>query len=254
MKTYVINLPQSSRRLAEMQEKLAEHPYLQPVIVEAVDGRVLSADELDRRFDRERFRRDEHRYPRPGEVGCALSHQKIYNELAAADSPALVLEDDVYFVSEEMRQTISDCERWLSTSKPRLVLLGAAFLYKKGDVADAGSAFEGRLVSPHFYCYGAFAYALNPAAARVLKQDYPRFVADCFMKFRHKIELKAMVPLVVMPATEEQSVSTITSGNDSRVKYGFFCRLHFFMREKLRSLMVKSGLYKRQDTIEFRKT
>ena len=51
MKTFVINLPHATARRERVRTILAEHPRSTSEFIEAVDGRKLSAEEIERRFD-----------------------------------------------------------------------------------------------------------------------------------------------------------------------------------------------------------
>ncbi|MGC8170086.1 glycosyltransferase family 25 protein, partial [Salmonella enterica] len=60
----------------------------------AVDGRLLSEEELSVRYDRARAIEESHDLTR-GEIGCALSHHGVYCEMVRQGiTHALVLEDD----------------------------------------------------------------------------------------------------------------------------------------------------------------
>jgi len=83
----VISLARIPERRASIVEHLASLG-LSCVIIEGVDGKLLSEEELDR------LRAPEFRDP-PGVVGCYLSHIRAYEHIVANNLPAaLILEDD----------------------------------------------------------------------------------------------------------------------------------------------------------------
>lgn len=95
-KMYLINMQDNVQR--------REFFYSQPntknfIHFPAVAGKALSPQEVEARFDVERFARDNGRKPTPGEIGCTLSHVEIYKQIIADDSIAdnqlvLISEDD----------------------------------------------------------------------------------------------------------------------------------------------------------------
>ncbi|WP_292896672.1 glycosyltransferase family 25 protein [Nitratireductor sp.] len=90
---YLINLSRSSDRLERMQE-LCVDAGLELARVEGVDGRELSADDIDKVVV------GESRWGKltPGEVGCFLGHRKCWEALVKEGAQyAVVLEDDVVF-------------------------------------------------------------------------------------------------------------------------------------------------------------
>lgn len=252
MKTYIVNLPDSTERLASLRKRLEAHPYIEAEVLEAVDGRKMSDEQLRKAFDYEGFRKAERRYPRPGEVGCTLSHQKFYQRVVTSGEPALVLEDDIY-IERNIEEELQWASGWLATDKPRIVLFGAACLYRQSSGNEIGNGTAGKLVKPAFYCHGAFAYAINPIAAALMINQWPGHTSDNFIMFhkRYGIDIRVFVPNVIMPADETQSSTTI-AGAGERIQFGFPDRLYFFLRAKRNRFLVKSGLYKRQDTIDFR--
>ena len=134
MKTLVINLPQSTDRLRSLNEQLNAHPYLDVEVIEAVDGRRLSPEETDRAFDSRRFRRHYHRNPRPGEIGCTLSHQKAYRRIKETGVNTLILEDDIHIL-RDMRNELKEVDEWLSSDRPRLLVRSAEQAYIEEDTS-----------------------------------------------------------------------------------------------------------------------
>src|SRR3954447_23246954 len=93
MRAYVINLPRSVARRASIANELAAlsipHEF-----IEAVDGREMTAGERAAMVDEARAAQSPH-WLTPGQIGCSLSHLRVYERIAAGDEPvALVLEDD----------------------------------------------------------------------------------------------------------------------------------------------------------------
>ena len=96
VKTFIINLEKSAIRRQYMQDLLSPYPFLDVVFVKAIDGRLLSEEERSSRFDYAKSKKVYGRSLNAGEVGCALSHRKVYELLLENTEPyALVLEDDI---------------------------------------------------------------------------------------------------------------------------------------------------------------
>ena len=105
---YVINLKSRPDRLAFMKDVLNEldQPF---TLIEAFNGRELSESckknptKIDPRivYTCNDFLRDEHRRCKVGEIGCWLSHIKLFYEIVdrfertGRDNPSIILEDDV---------------------------------------------------------------------------------------------------------------------------------------------------------------
>lgn len=106
MKTYIINLKNSIDRRNHIEKQLRQNniPY---EIVEAVDGRLIPEKELNRI-------REENPEQLPTEVGCMLSHLKVYRRIVDSGEPyALILEDDteieepgLYHLADEIGKTV----------------------------------------------------------------------------------------------------------------------------------------------------
>lgn len=94
IRSYVIHMARSTARAPLVDALRVDLPNLE--IVEAVDGRALS--DADRAAVTAPHLTDP-RYPfalLPGEIGCFLSHRRVWQTLLASDAPyAFVAEDDI---------------------------------------------------------------------------------------------------------------------------------------------------------------
>ena len=100
MKVKVINLPQREDRrnwfTETNQEALTDFNW---EFVDAVEGNGLTYEDLQRMdFDTDKNWRDPllKRTLTKGEVGCFLSHYKLWEECAEGEEPYLILEDDAF--------------------------------------------------------------------------------------------------------------------------------------------------------------
>jgi|LSQX01.2.fsa_nt_gb glycosyl transferase family 25 len=92
---WIINLKRDTERLQFMQEQM-ERLGIDYRVIEAIDGRSLGEDEKEP-YSKSIALRDFGRELTPGEIGCALTHIRIWNQTIEEDiNEVLVLEDDVY--------------------------------------------------------------------------------------------------------------------------------------------------------------
>lgn len=193
MKTYIINLERSADRKAYMLGQLERLPFLLPEFVQAVDGREMSGEERDKRFDVAGFQRRYLRLCRPGEIGCTLSHQACYRRLAeSGDQYALILEDDI-IVDGEIGDVIKKLEVIMNTEEPRIVLLSGWYWYLQAH------EFLGSLKMADVYDgFLTHAYVINRSAACLLVENRPFIAADDWKYIRQKgVKLQAVLPHLI---------------------------------------------------------
>lgn len=92
---FVISLERAVERRPQVERIVASCPW-HCEVAPAADGSKLSASEIDFAYQRFRYRP---RYPlplRPGEIGCFLSHRRLWQRMVDQQiDVALILEDDV---------------------------------------------------------------------------------------------------------------------------------------------------------------
>ena len=125
-----------------------------------------------------------------GEVGCSLSHLKIYQKMVNDDiQSALVLEDDIVIVDGFKRQ-IEECEKLIDVARPQVVVLSNFSLNPPTD------EFVGLERIHYAMCTDGYIITL-PAARIILDCNYPVVVqADSWQRWgkRYGIELYAYWP------------------------------------------------------------
>ncbi|MBC8945999.1 MULTISPECIES: glycosyltransferase family 25 protein [Xenorhabdus] len=199
MKIFVINLEKDIERRKSMQEQL-QKVNLSAEFITAVYGKELTNEQLINScpdFDDLALTL--------GEVGCSMSHIKVYKRMLDSSIPvALVLEDDVLF--DESLITILSCldnHPLLLSSKPYVFLLNNTNEYFE--------SFKKPLIENYnivnvIDAACAFGYVLNLSAAKKLYHYLQpvRFVADEWKFFKEQgvITLKGIIPPVIHPSAQ----------------------------------------------------
>ncbi len=118
--TYLINLDRSKERLKHVKNSIEKLGF-ETQRISAVDGAILSQEEINNKVDISSYRNFLGHSPKLGTIGCSLSHIKVWeNFLKSPYKYALVLEDDISFSPEKLRSTIDyltkDDSSWDITS------------------------------------------------------------------------------------------------------------------------------------------
>lgn len=190
MKVFVINLDRNTDRLKAVSERL----QARGVAFErfpAVDGRALDAAVRRRVHSRVRTLFARGFGMTPGEIGCTLSHLKVYQRIVDENlDAACVMEDDA---SPEpgFAEGLGRIEAQLDASRPQVILL-APILYPEPEVPEGLHRLEDAMF--------ADAYVITrPAAAAILRANSPvRCMSDFwgYLKRRAGFELYQLGPVL----------------------------------------------------------
>ncbi|MEH6478199.1 MAG: glycosyltransferase family 25 protein [Sneathiella sp.] len=162
---FVINRRKDKHRRSDMTERLGK-VGITPVFFEAVDGYALDLMNLPD-YDGEKRRRYFAKDLGHGEIGCSLSHRKIYEKMVDENiASAVVLEDDI-FVEDNLKNLLEDIR---NTNLPWDLIRFVGH----GKVFDIG--FRPLVKLRHQYSIvrvptspsGAYAYLLTQKAAKTL--------------------------------------------------------------------------------------
>ncbi len=108
IRAFVIHLARASGRRPQVDRLIGSCP-VKAEIVDAVDGRAMSIEERERFYLNEKI--FEPRYPftiTPGEIGCFLSHRRVWKEIVDRGlEAALILEDDVELVQTSFAEAVA---------------------------------------------------------------------------------------------------------------------------------------------------
>lgn len=189
IKTYIINLEKSTVRKQYMQGLLSPYSFLDVEFVNAIDGRLLTEEEKQELFNYQKSKLLYGRVLNAGEVGCALSHRKIYETILKREDPyALVLEDDIDIQRDLNLMPIEMIDRIMLSSKPRVLMLSGDF-----------SFYSNKPVTRIYSAVGAYAYFINKTAARqILNRIKPSCVADDWAYYKRiGLRLFAVHPYMI---------------------------------------------------------
>lgn len=101
--TYLINLDESTDRLAACDQLLKQHG-LAYERVPAVLGRALSEADIAKVYDQDANKKSYYRTLSPGEIGCYLSHRECWKKIANSNEPyGVVLEDDINIIGDVLK-------------------------------------------------------------------------------------------------------------------------------------------------------
>ena len=157
MKAFLINLASRSDRLEEFK-KNNDGKAEQFSVFKAIDGRDLDYSKLkEAGFDTDKFWRDPQleRVLTWGEIGCFLSHYKLWEHIALSEEPHLIIEDDAV-----LDKDLNEIVPYLGSHE--LLYLAHLEMKRNGVVALSDD-----LIRP-CYPYHTTAYILTPSGARKL--------------------------------------------------------------------------------------
>lgn len=160
MKKFVINLKRRQDRLKKFFEN---NPSLVDThIFEAIDGKNLTLDKLhsmDMDTDRNYIYQFRNRKMTKGEIGCFLSHYKVWQICVDLNEPIIVLEDDAVLINAEK----------LNESKIKNILKQYGYLNmgRKENYPELIQIINDEL-EISYYAFDMHAYAITPKAARIL--------------------------------------------------------------------------------------
>lgn len=176
MRTYIINLKRSEERRKYVLKEVSRYACMDIELVEAVDGSLLSSEEIDERFDVKRFLYKNRRYPLPAEIGCTLSHRECYRRLLeSGEEIALILEDDVSFHRPDfVDNVIESCVEILKEKKTGIIIFSLSeVVFLKGKKIECGYS-----LNKVWLGYGTQAYLIHRSVAEQLLKSVPSYVAD----------------------------------------------------------------------------
>ncbi len=171
---YIINLKKDIEKKEHMQ-KLCEKHNLYQEFINAVDGRLLSEENINEIYSSAKAINTIGRELSRGEIGCALSHISIYKKMVNENiSEAIVFEDDIEFnnnLLKVLHKINNFPDNW------NLVLLGHHACPAR-DIETHYSFWEKKgldntymIARPAEMGCGTYGYILKLEAAKILLHD-----------------------------------------------------------------------------------
>lgn len=176
-KVFVINLKKDKDRRDYITKELVDR-NIDFEIVEAVYGKELTQEQLHELVDVEQAKKNIGREMSLNEIGCALSHQKIYKKIVDENlDGAFILEDDIILKADF--KIILDLIEKNKASLPQCVWLSLdeSSIYSRKKMLKLNNehaVYRGRIVG------GTQAYYLDNSAAKKLleKNTKVKYLAD----------------------------------------------------------------------------
>lgn len=230
MHIFVINLEKDVARRESIAAQL-DALGLSYEIVPGVYGASLTEQERARVYDDRKAKLHRARSLVPAEIGCALSHLKVYRAIVERGlDAALILEDDVALPAN-LKGVLNECSSHLKASTPAVWLLSPA----DGDTAASNPLLIGashRLL-PYQSGYFTSSYLLTRAAAAALLRELEPVsdVADCWQRLaRYKVvDLYVVAPPLIKQKQDKFGSST-TSDYHANIKPGLITRALYKIR------------------------
>jgi len=202
MKVFIINLKRSVLRRESIERECAKY-NLDYEFIDAIDGRLLTPAEIQ-----QHTRKINYAY-KPGEIGCSLSHIKIYRLMCAQKiNTALILEDDAKLMPD-ITTVLNALNKAEYSKKPTITLLTKTFQYQDKCLFHLDQTHR---VYPVIEACMSHGYVINQAAAqKVLAAFYPVWmVADRWSLFKEyaDCDINAVIPPVIVHS-DLASASTI---------------------------------------------
>ena len=187
MKVFLVNLARSKERLARVSARLKTLGVAWERL-EAVDDAELDPTERARLFSPFGWWCCTLAPPARGQLGCALSHQKIFRRMIEEGLPAAcVLEDDV-ILDDRFPEVLAWTEAHLDTTASQVVLLtdhngGAAKVVSEigFEPATWDWCSEGYVLT----CAAARAFLADNSPLRVMNDTWDRWVNQGVIRLFH---------------------------------------------------------------------
>ena len=237
-KIYIINLKQSSERRKNIIDQIEKQNIENYELIEAIDGNKLSEEELNH-FT---FKNKKNLNPwgpklTPSQIGCALSHIKVYRKFIKSDYEyALILEDDAIF----LKKFNSDLKNFIykNLKYKKQILLLSELKEFLSDPIDKNEEYEIVNVTNAFFTHS---YFINKKAAKsIIEFNYPlKTVADNFVFFKIYcgIKLTGLNPYI-LDQDKENFRTTIEMQNKNEKTF-LFRRSFYKIKNKVLKRFLK---------------
>ena len=226
--TYIVNLKKHPKRKANIVRELKRQGIKNFKVIEAIDGYRIKKSEIKKIiYKNHRGINKWNSKMSKGQLGCALSHLKIY-KLILKDrfDVALILEDDAIF-KKKLNKKLQEFILKNFSRKPQVTLISEIKEFYKNSIIKKNQYSIVDVTNAFF----THAYFINKSAAKkILKFNFPiKTVADNFIFFKIycNILLKGLNPFLVTQ-DKKNFLSSIDYKKYSKSKRGFLFKFRAF--------------------------
>ena len=182
-KIYIVNLQEDHERRRNILNQIKNQKLYNFEIIDAINGNELTQIELNNLvFKNKKLKNPWNTKMSPSQIGCALSHIKIYKKFINSEYDyALILEDDAVFInnfSDELKSFILKSFKF----KKQIILLSELKEFFSKPI-DKQKNYELVNVTNAFFTHS---YFINKEAAKsIIEFNYPvKTIADNFVFFK----------------------------------------------------------------------
>lgn len=237
-KIYVVNLKKNKNRKKHIINEFKKQNIKNYEIVDAIDGNKFSIKELNsKKFKNKKGINYWNTKMSPSQIGCALSHIKIYQKLLASKHEvSLILEDDAIFVNNFTNKLKKFILKNFKFKKQIILLSELKEFYRTP--LDKEIGYEIVNVTNAFFTH---AYFINRAAAKsIISYNYPvKTIADNFVFFKIycNIKITGLNPFLI--DQDKKSYKTTISLEKSSKKIFLFKRSFYKISIKILKYFIR---------------
>ena len=205
MKVFLINLAGSTERFEKSNVQLSRFD-IEFERVCAVNGAKLKNEEIARHYSPEQNKAKYYKSLTVGEIGCYLSHRKVWEEIVENEIPSAIILEDDFLITEELTNAISDIES-IQSSWDYIKLAGYKKRKRKSYIIEKLKHFS--LVEFKKIPAGTCAQAVSLNGAKKLLETTDKFGRPIDIDLQHwwerKVHIQGLSPFPFEPNENEES-------------------------------------------------
>lgn len=238
-KIFIINLKKDKKRRTHIINQLTEQKINNYEIIDAVNGKEFDKKEIKKNtFTNKMGINPWNSKMSFSQIGCALSHIKIYKKFIETDYDyALILEDDAIFIENFHNKLINFIINSFKYKKQIILLSEIKQFYSKPIIKI--KKYELVNVTNAFFTH---AYFINKEAAKsIISFNYPvKTIADNFVLFKLYcgIKITGINPFIV-DQDKKNHPTTISIEEEKFKKIFLFKRTVYKTKMKLIKFFIK---------------
>ncbi|WP_432471664.1 glycosyltransferase family 25 protein [Amphritea sp. HPY] len=211
MDIYVINLKKDTDKKEYIRKHFEEKGIFHYEFIEGVYGKDLSQKKLDEVYDPDLAKKYWGREILANEIGCALSHLKIYRKIIKNGSKgAFIFEDDVFIKEDNIMKLVNEIESHRYKENPIILFSWLDSFFRRRVIWNINNHTCVEGYSSDLAC----SYYISREAAEVMLLEFEKIKApiDAWSKLRkeNKISLYGLTSSFVAPADFAEDKSSIS--------------------------------------------